>query len=151
MTNFVIWQLRVTLDSIRNSCDVFIIHNLLDCNKQVEIMVFSSPSFVSSARSSLYNHVSLYYSIDKTEFISNNSCNKQNKCDNYRMTEHTHSPWASLLYCMLCLFAKSMFKHIIDLVGHILRDKAQSKCQWLTESCIIVCQPPYYGHLLTWL
>ena len=34
-----------------------------------------------------------------------------------------------------------MFKHTTDLVDHISREKVQSKCQWLTESCIIVCQP----------
>ena len=30
MTNFAIWQLRVTLDSIRNSCDVFFFFTVLD-------------------------------------------------------------------------------------------------------------------------
>ena len=53
------------------------------------------------------------------------------------MTEHTHAPWR-----VLCLFSdKNMFKHTTDLVDHISREKVQSKCQWLTESCIIVCQP----------
>ena len=36
MTVFVSWQLRVTLDSIRNSCDVFYFESINWCDQIVE-------------------------------------------------------------------------------------------------------------------
>ena len=35
MTTFVTWQLRVTLDSIRNSCDVFVSLNMINDGKRM--------------------------------------------------------------------------------------------------------------------
>ena len=64
MTNFVFWQLRVTLDSIRNSCDV------LPFDNDITEMTISSEVWINSKKIQWYLQIIRYYPLPAGLMIS---------------------------------------------------------------------------------